>query len=60
MSARAERLAARIEQGARELAAVVEGCSAAGWEAICVGEGWSVAVTAHHVASQYPIELELV
>jgi hypothetical protein len=56
---RAERLAARIEQGARELAAMIEGCSMAGWEAFCPAETWTVGVTAHHVASMYPIELEL-
>ncbi len=60
LSTRAQALAARIEQGARELAAVIEECSPACWEAVCPAEGWTVAVTAHHVASMYPIELNVV
>src|SRR5262245_19614501 len=60
MGMRAEALAARVEQGAQELADTVEHSSSAGWEAPCSAETWTVGVTAHHVASMYPIELELV
>jgi hypothetical protein len=60
MSARAEALAIRIERGGCELAAAVEDCSTVGWEAFCPDEKWSVGTTVHHVASMYPIEIELV
>ena len=50
MSGRAEALAERFEQVNNELIAKVEGCSDQQWWATCQGEGWSVGVTAHHVA----------
>jgi hypothetical protein len=60
MSKRAEALAERVERGARELAAFIEGCSEADWRAFCPDEGRSVAVVAHHVAGAYGVEMDLV
>jgi uncharacterized damage-inducible protein DinB len=53
MSERAEALAKRFEQVNDELIAAVEGCSDEQWRKTCSGEQWSVAVTAHHVASSH-------
>ena len=59
---RAELLADRIEQGAAALAAFVEGLSETEWRT-AVNEsgkdGRSVGVIVHHVASVYPIEIDL-
>ena len=60
MSKRAEALAARVELGARELIAFVEGCSDAEWEAYVPDEGRTAGVLVHHVATMYPVELDLV
>ena len=61
MSHRAELLADRIEEGAAGLAAFAEGLSEAEW-GTPVSE-WtdrrSVGVIVHHVASVYPIEIDL-
>jgi Methylase involved in ubiquinone/menaquinone biosynthesis len=62
MSRRAESLADRIEQGAAALAAFAEGLSEAEWRAPMSGSGSdrrSVGVIVHHVASVYPIEIDL-
>ncbi len=62
MSCRAESLGARIEKGAAALAAFAEGLSEAEWRA-AVPEGGkpgrSVGVIVHHIASVYPIEIDL-
>jgi len=61
-SARAEALARRIEEGAAGLAAFVEGLSESEWRTP-LNEGGkagrSVGVIVHHVATVYPIEVEL-
>jgi DinB superfamily len=62
MSRRAEALAARIEEGAAGLAAFAEGLSEAEWSTRVAGSGRdsrSVGVAVHHVASVYPIEIDL-
>jgi uncharacterized damage-inducible protein DinB len=59
VSRRAQALADRIEQGARSLAAFVESLSEAEWKAPIPGDGRSVGVIVHHVASVYPIEVHL-
>jgi DinB family protein len=59
MSQRANALAQRIEQGAAALAAFAEGLSDAQWRAAVPGDGRAVGVTIHHVASVYPLEIEL-
>jgi hypothetical protein len=62
MSRRAKLLADRIEEGAAGLAAFAEGLSEAEWRVpVLEGgkEGRSVGVIVHHVASVYPIEVDL-
>jgi hypothetical protein len=61
-SARAEALARRIEEGAAGLAAFAEGLSEAEWRTPLTGDGRDrrpVCVIVHHVASVYPIEVDL-
>jgi len=59
-SRRAESLAARIEEGAGKLAAFVEGLSDAEWRTpVSPRDQRSVGVLVHHVASVYPIEVQL-
>jgi hypothetical protein len=59
MSARAEALAQRIEQGAEELAAYAQELSQAQWQAVVPPDGRRAGVIVHHVASMYPIEIHL-
>ena len=61
MSKRAESLAARIEEGAKGLAAFVEKLSDAEWRKPMVtgNDRRTVGVVVHHVASVYPIEVDL-
>lgn len=62
MGRRAESLAKRIEEGAAGLAAFVEGLSDADWRKPMAGSGKDrrpVGVIVHHVASVYPIEIDL-
>jgi hypothetical protein len=60
---RAEALARRIEEGAAGLAAFAEGLSETEWRTPVRGssgkDGRSVGVVVHHVASVYPIEVDL-
>jgi ubiquinone/menaquinone biosynthesis C-methylase UbiE len=58
---RSESLADRIEEAANDLAAFAEGLSEAEWSAPMSdgGSGRSVALIVHHVASVYPIEIDL-
>jgi hypothetical protein len=59
-SRRAESLAARIEEGAAGLAAFAEGLSEAEWRTpVSVTDRRSVGVVVHHVASMYPIEIDV-
>ena len=60
MSRRSELLAERIEQGATGLAAFVEGLSEEEWQTpISSTDRRSIGVVVHHVASMYPVEIEL-
>jgi hypothetical protein len=62
MGRRAESLADRIEEGAAGLAAFAEGLSDAEWRTPMSGSGKDrrpVGVIVHHVASVYPIEIDL-
>jgi DinB family protein len=62
MGRRAESLAARVEQGADGLAAFAEGLSETEWRTPVSSSGKdrrSVGVIVHHVASVYPIEVDL-
>ena len=60
MGHRAGLLADRIEEGAAALAAFAEGLSEAEWRtAVSRTDNRSVGVIVHHVASVYPIEIDL-
>ena len=57
---RAEKLACRIEEGAASLASFAEGVSQAGWRASAsITDRRSIGVIVHHVASAYPVEIDL-
>jgi len=59
MGQRAEQLAKRIEQGAEAVATFAEGLSDRDWKIPVPPDGRTVGVMVHHVASMYPIELDL-
>jgi hypothetical protein len=59
MARRAEALAERIEQGARALAAYASRLSEEQWRTAVPPDGRTVGVMIHHVASVYPIEVQL-
>lgn len=60
MGRRAESLAARIEEGAAGLAAFAEGLSDTEWRTpVTAKDRRPVGVIVHHVASVYPIEIDL-
>jgi DinB family protein len=59
-SRRAEALAARIEEGAAGLAAFAEGLSDSEWRTpVSATDHRSVGIVVHHVASMYPIEIDV-
>ena len=60
VSRRAELLADRIEEGAADMAAFAEGLSEVDWSMPVSGsDRRPVGVIVHHVASVYPIEIDL-
>lgn len=58
-SRRAAALADRLEQGARALADFARGLDTRQWQLATPKDGRKVGVIVHHVASMYPIEMEL-
>jgi hypothetical protein len=58
-SQRADALADRLEQGARALAAFATSLNDAEWKVRTPHDGRAVGVIVHHVASVYPIEIQL-
>jgi hypothetical protein len=58
MSQRSNALADRLEQGARALAAYAAALTEAEWQT-GVKDGRKVGVVVHHVATMYPLEIEL-
>ena len=59
-SARGQALADRIEEGATGLAAFAEGLSEAEWRTpVSATDRRAVGVIVHHVASMYPIEIDV-
>jgi hypothetical protein len=56
---RSEALAARLESGAAALAAFAGALSEAEWQTRLPKDGRKVGVVVHHVASMYPIEIQL-
>ena len=59
MSHRANALAERIEQGATALAAFAEGLTDEQWRRTIPPDGRTAGVIINHVASIYPLEIEL-
>ena len=56
---RAHALAARLEDGARALATFAGGLTDAQWHTGVLADGRRVGVVVHHVASVYPLEIQL-
>jgi len=52
-------LAERLEQGARALGDLAGGLTEAQWQTRLPGDGRKVGVVVHHVASMYPLEIQL-
>ncbi|MEO7455134.1 MAG: DinB family protein [Gemmatimonadaceae bacterium] len=59
MSRRSAMLAERLERGAEALAQLAESLTDAQWQARIPKDGRSVGVVVHHVASIYPLEIQL-
>jgi hypothetical protein len=59
MSRRSEALAGRLEAGARALAAFASGLTEAEWHTRIPQDGRKVGVVVHHVATMYPLEIDL-
>jgi DinB superfamily len=59
VSRRAEALAARLEEGARALAALVSDLTDVEWQTRLQGDGRKIGVVVHHVATMYPLEIQL-
>ena len=59
MSTRANALAERLEQGARELAALALTLTEKEWQSRIPGDGRKIGVVVHHVAYMYPIEIQV-
>src|SRR5215212_4900850 len=55
----ANALADRLEEGARNLIALVTELTDAEWQAPLPKDGRKIGVIVHHVASVYPIEIQL-
>ena len=59
ISRRAEALADRLERGARSLAALASTLTADQWATVIPRDGRPIGVVVHHVASVYPVEIQL-
>jgi hypothetical protein len=59
MSYRTNALAERLEQGAHALATFAAGLSDAEWHTPVPKDGRKVGVVVHHVATMYPLEIQL-
>lgn len=59
LSKRSEALATRLENGAKALGAFAAALSEAEWQTRLPKDGRKVGVIVHHVASMYPIEIQL-
>src|SRR5262249_17405278 len=56
---RADALADRLEQGARALTTFARGLTEAEWQTRVPKDGRKIGVTVHHVATMYPLEIQL-
>lgn len=59
MNMRAEALAKRLEEGAGMLATYAESMTPQQWSAPVDQDGRTVGIVIHHVATMYPLEMEL-
>ncbi len=59
MNPRSEALAVRLEAGAAALAAFAATLSEAEWQTRLPKDGRKIGVVVHHVASMYPLEIQL-
>jgi DinB superfamily len=59
MNKRSEALAARLEAGAAALASFASTLTDTEWQTRLPGDGRKIGVVVHHVASVYPIEIQL-
>src|SRR5450759_3442417 len=59
MSQRTNALADRLEQGARALATFASALTDAEWQTRVPKDGRKIGVIVHHVASVYPLEIQL-
>jgi hypothetical protein len=59
MSQRSDALADRLEQGARALAKFASALSDTEWHSRVPKDGRKVGVVVHHVATMYPLEIQL-
>jgi hypothetical protein len=59
VSQRSDALADRLEQGARALAVFAEALTEAEWQTRIPHDNRKVGVVVHHVASMYPLEIQL-
>ena len=59
MSHRTDALAERLEQGARALASFASTLTDAEWQTRLPKDGRKVGVVVHHVATMYPLEIQL-
>ena len=59
MKKRTHELAERLEHGAQELAAFASTLTDTQWETHVPGDGRKIGVVVHHVASVYPLEIQL-
>jgi Mycothiol maleylpyruvate isomerase N-terminal domain len=55
----AQALAERLEQGAQSLATLAGGLTEAQWQTRIPHDGRAIGVVVHHVASMYPLEIQL-
>ena len=60
MGERTVALAAQYQQAVQDLIDLVQRCSDEQWQSLCPDEGWTVAVTAHHVTDWWPVIAPLV
>ncbi len=59
MNTRAQQLADTLEAGARALAELATSMTESEWQASLPKDGRKIGVVVHHVASMYPLEIEL-
>ena len=59
MSKRCNALARRLEKGALALEAYANALSEADWQRRVPGDGRKIGVVVHHVATMYPLEIDL-